>query len=304
MSAIPDATWTDWTPPREGGEFSLRDLARSRYFLWRLELVSANDRGPEVHAVEISYLQSNQQPQLDQLTVLEPGQILVPSNFNPQNQVFEPASPNREGIFTTLRDSSEARGLKTLWKRGYRTLRWTARDPNEDEITFEVEVRRELPPGQAPAGQDDAEGWLVMEEELEDERYSFDASVLPDGLYRFRVTASDARGNAGAQALTASRISEVVVIDHTPPGLGTVERDGARLRVTIEDTWNIVREAVISVDAGPWENAKAGDELLDSRREMLELEPKKGARLLLLRLTDAAYNVMTYDLSQHLEGRR
>jgi hypothetical protein len=294
MSALPDATWTDWSAPRQGREISLRDLDRSRYFQWRLELESANDRGPEVHAVEISYLQSNQQPQLDELTVLEPGQILVPSNFNPQSQVFEPASPNREGIFTTLQESGESRGLKTLWKRGFRTLRWAARDPNEDEITFEVEVRRE----------EDAEGWLVMEEELEEERYSFDVSVLPDGLYRFRVTASDARGNVGAEALTATRTSEVVVIDHSPPALLTVKPDGARLRVEIEDPWNIVREAVTSVDAGPWETAKADDELLDSRRETLLLEPQKGARLLLLRLTDAAYNVMTYDLSQHLEGRR
>jgi hypothetical protein len=294
MSALPDATWTAWSKPREGREISLRDLPRSRYFQWRAELESSNDRSPEVHAIEISYLQSNQVPQLDELTVLDPGQILVPANFNPQNQVFEPATPNREGIFTTLKDSSESRGFKTLWKRGYRTLRWTARDPNDDEITFEVEVRRE----------DDVPGWLVMEEELEDERYSFDASVLPDGLYRFRVTVSDERGNVGAEALTATRTSEVVVIDHSPPVLGTVKRDGARVRVAIEDTWNIVREAVTSVDAGPWESAKADDELLDSRREMLLLEPKKGAKLLLLRLTDAAYNVITYDLSEHLEGHR
>ncbi len=103
-----------------------------------------------MHAVEISYLQSNQPPQLDELAVLEPGQILVPSNFNPQNQVFEPAYPNREGIFTTLAETKDNRGLKPLWKRGFRTLRWTARDPNEDELTFAVDVRRE----------DDADGWL------------------------------------------------------------------------------------------------------------------------------------------------
>jgi hypothetical protein len=294
MSALPDATWSDWSAPREGREISLRDLERSRYFQWRAELESSNDRSPEVHGVEISYLQSNQRPVLEELSVLDPGQILVPSNFNPQNQVFEPASPNREGIFAPLRDVPAERGLKTLWKRGFRTLRWTARDPNDDEITFAVDVRRE----------DDPEGWLEMEDELEEDRYSFDASVLPDGLYRFRVTASDGRGNVGAEALTASRTSEVAVIDHTPPTVASVDADGRRLRAVIEDAWNIVREAVWSADAGPWENAKAQDELLDARRETLVLEPPAGASLLLLRLTDAAYNVMTYDLSSHLEGKR
>jgi hypothetical protein len=304
MSALPDATWTEWSAPREGREISLRDLERNRYFQWRVELESQNERSPEVHAVDVSYLQSNQRPQVDELTVLDPGQILVPANFNPQNQVFEPAAPNRDGIFTTLREPGEPRGLKTLWKRGYRTLRWTARDPNEDEITFRIEVRREAPPSPGTAGLDDPDQWLTMEKELEEDRYSFDASVLPDGLYRFRVTASDARGNVGAEALTASRTSEVVVIDHSPPTLVGVARDGDRLRVEIEDEWNIVREAVSSVDASPWDTATVDDGLLDSRREVLMLDPKTGARLLLLRLTDAAYNVMTYDLSQHLQGRR
>ncbi len=294
MSALPDSTWSDWSEPRQGYEISLRDLEPSRYFQWRAELESASEKSPEVHAVEISYLQSNQPPQLDELAVLEPGQILVPSNFNPQNQVFEPAYPNREGIFTTLAETKDTRGLKPLWKRGFRTLRWTARDPNDDELTFAIDVRRE----------DDAGGWLRMEDELEDERYSFDATVLPDGLYRFKVTVSDVRGNDGAEGATATRTSEAVVIDHSPPSIGAVKAERGRLRVEIEDPWNIVHEAVTSVDAAPWENAKVDDGLLDSRRETLVLEPAKGARLLLLRLTDAAYNVMTYDLSQQLEGRR
>jgi sugar lactone lactonase YvrE len=294
MSALPDSTWTDWSAPSQGHEISLRGLDASRYLQWRAELESASEKSPEVHAVEISYLQSNQPPQLDELAVLEPGQILVPSNFNPQNQVFEPAYPNREGIFTTLAENKDNRGLKPLWKRGFRTVRWTARDPNEDELTYTVDVRRE---------NDDA-GWLSMEDELEEERYSFDATVLPDGLYRFRVTVSDERGNDGAAGATATRTSEAVVIDHTPPVIAKVESNGGALRVEIEDPWNIVREAVTSVDAAPWENAKVDDGLLDSRRETLVLEPEKGARLLLLRLTDAAYNVMTYDLSQQLEGRR
>jgi hypothetical protein len=294
MSALPDSTWTEWSTPQQGKEISLRGLDASRYLQWRVQLESSSEQSPEVHAVEISYLQSNQPPQLDELTVLEPGQILVPSNFNPQNQVFEPAYPNRDGIFTTLAETKDNRGLKPLWKRGFRTLRWTARDANDDELTFAIDVRRE----------DNPDGWLSMKDELEEERYSFDATVLPDGLYRFKVSVSDARGNDGAPGATATRTSEAVVIDHSPPTTAKVANEGGRLRVEVEDSWNIVREAVISVDAAPWENAKVDDGLLDSRRETLLLEPEPGARLLLLRLTDAAYNVMTYDLSQQLQGRR
>ena len=59
-----------------------------------------------------------------------------------------------------------------------------------------------------------------------------------------------------------------------------------------------------SADAAPWEPAKASDGLIDSRRETLVLEPAKGARIVLLRLTDAAFNVNTFDLTRYLEGRR
>jgi hypothetical protein len=135
---------------------------------------------------------------------------------------------------------------------------------------------------------------------------------------------SDERGNDGGPGANATRTSEAVVVDHSPPTIGRVTRDGAApssapkktsapgvvsttregaLRVEVEDSWNIVREAVWSADVSPWENARVDDGLLDSRREVLVLEPEKDAKLLLLRLTDAAYNVFTYDLSQHLAGR-
>ncbi len=56
----------------------------------------------------------------------------------------------------------------------------------------------------------------------------------------------------------------------------------------------------MSVDAGEWRPAPAADGLLDGRRETLELEVPEGARLVLLRVTDAAFNVTTFDLSDRL----
>jgi hypothetical protein len=70
--------------------------------------------------------------------------------------------------------------------------------------------------------------------------------------------------------------------------------------VVLEDAWNPLRAAEVSVDAGEWQPAPAADGLLDARRETLEIEVPAGARLLLLRATDAAFNVQTFDLSEHL----
>ncbi|HEV7519189.1 MAG TPA: hypothetical protein VGR07_23110, partial [Thermoanaerobaculia bacterium] len=97
VSAEPDKTWSPWTAPREGDEISLADLPRGRYVQWRAELRSGSGGSPRLYSTELSYRQENLAPHVDALAVLEPGQILVPANFNPGNQVFEPAHPNREG---------------------------------------------------------------------------------------------------------------------------------------------------------------------------------------------------------------
>ena len=292
MSSEPDRTWLDWSEPREGNDISLSDLESGRYLQWRLELASDNGTTPTVRAVELSYLQINQRPEIEDVTVLDPGKILVPSNFNANNQVYEPAHPNRDGIFTTIATERKRdnRSLKTLWKRGFRTVRWKATDPNEDELRYTVFFRREEDPGT----------WLPMAEDLEEQRYSFDSTVLPDGHYRLRVEASDEASNVAGEDRRASKTSDLIVVDHTPPSLGEVRRQSA-IEVTVEDALSPLREAVYSFDAKQWQDATAADGLVDSRRETFLLGEAEGSRLLLLRVTDAAFNVITYDLTRYLE---
>lgn len=300
VSSDPDRTWSQWSEPRApspSGEVSLEGLPRGRYVQWRAVLgAGRSESSPRIDSVELTYRQENLRPRVTSFTVLDPGEILVPAGFNPTQQVFEPVSPNREGIFTTLDDGSagsEAR-TKTLWKKGYRSLQWEVEDPNEDELVYAVHFRR---------GDDDgtADGsWLPVVEELEETHYSFDATVLPDGLYRFRLTASDAEENAPGEGLAGDELSEPVVVDHTPPRLVEAERSGGTLRVVLEDEWNPLRTAEVSVDAEEFEPAPAADGLLDGRREALELAVPEGARLVLLRVTDAAFNTVTFDLSDRL----
>ena len=59
-----------------------------------------------------------------------------------------------------------------------------------------------------------------------------------------------------------------------------------------------MRRAAVSVDAGEWRPVRAADGLLDGRRETLRVEVPEGTRLLLLRVLDAAFNVVTFDLSR------
>jgi hypothetical protein len=315
VSAEPDRTWSPWTPSQAlepDAELALTDLPRGRYVQWRAELRADRETSPRLWGAELSYRQENLKPRIDQLAVLEPGQILVPSNFNPSNQVYEPAHPNREGIFTSIGQPSGDDGggrTKPLWKQGFQTLRWSATDPNDDQLVYDLAFRPANGAETENAAQAGEEGWLTVAEDLDDDWYSFDATVLPDGVYRFRLRASDGPANDPESALVVERTSDPVVVDHAPPVLGDAKREGERLRVTVRDAASPLREAVYSVDAKEWKPVQAADGLLDGRTETLWIEPgeaiqdaggdpKKGGSLILLRLTDAAFNVTTFNLSQ------
>lgn len=288
-AAFPDATWSDWTTPRSGDEVTVPALDPARYLQFRLHLSGNGERSPRVEGVELSYRQLNSRPRIERFGVLDPGQVLVPTSFNPADQVYEPASPNRAGIFTTLvpppaRDDGR---LKTVWKRGMRTLRWKGSDPNQDELEAVIEVRRE-----------GSEAWLPVVEEWRDDYYAFDASVLPDGRYRFRLTLSDRRGNPGEEPLVATEESEAVVFDQTPPTRSALSRQGAGFRLAVADALSPLRDAAISFDAGEWRPLAPADGMLDGIGEQLELPAAPpGTRTVLVRVGDAAFNYATFDLS-------
>jgi hypothetical protein len=288
LASTPDATWSDWSPATSGREIALASVRPGRFVQWRLELDATAGVEARVTSVEISYRQNNAQPTIEKFGAMDPGQVLVPSSFSVGDQVYEPAHPSREGIFTRLEPESHSNGsrLKTLWRHGFMTLRWEASDANDDPLAFGLEFRRDGSPGD----------WLVMEADLADTHYSFDATVLPDGVYRFRLEASDRPGNTEETALAVSETSEPIVIDHSPPALESVRVGGGRARVVLVDALSPVRRAEVSVDVGEWKAVVPSDGLLDGRREVLAIDLPDGAEMVLLRVMDAAFNSATFDL--------
>jgi len=287
MSSEPDATWSSWGASAAGTEVSLADVPPGRFLQFRAEMASESP-SPTLTEITVSYRQKNLAPVIRKLEVLSAGQVLVPANFNAASQIFEPVSPNKEGIFTSLVPERERdnQRLKTLWKRGFRTLRWESDDPNDDELTYRLDFRPE-----------DATGsWYLIADAMTDTYFSFDATVLPDGIYRFRVTASDEASNGNGRALDGERTSGPVTVDHTPPVLASVEHQGGRVRVVVSDAMNALRQADYSLDGESWVAAEPVDGLLDGRRETFEIDAGQEADLVLFRVMDSFFNLPTFDL--------
>ena len=290
MSSDPDRTWSDWSPWQSGIEVSLAQLSAGRYFQWRAELEADGGESPSLSEVLISYKQANLPPRIESFTVMEPGQVLVPANFNPAQQVYEPVHPDRQGIFTVLEAEppNENRRLKTLWKKGYRTLQWKSEDPNEDELFFDLEFHRV-----------DGNGdWLPMVGDLRDSHHSFDATALPDGRYRFRLIVRDRVRSEESEVQRSEEISEPVLVDNSVPELIGFERQTTGLEVEVSDQWSPLRRAEFSLDAGEWLPVRPVDGLLDGQHERLLVDLPDSGKLVLLRLMDAAFNVVTFDLSE------
>lgn len=277
FSAAADDSWSDWTATQPC--FSARVTAPpARYLQWQIELGPAG----AVESLRVAYRQFNQPPQIDEITVHEPAEVFL-KGPPPSDRAISVTHPTRAGIFTTL-DSEPSDLSVRLGKKyylvGYQTVSWKASDPNNDPLLFDVELQR--------AGQD--RFWPVASR-LESSSVSIDAHALADGLYRFRVTASDGQANPEAPA-SARLLSRWLVVDNTPPRID-ITRRGEVWVISVEDASSPLAIVEYNRDGERWVPLTPEDGLLDGRRESFRLPAAKGPRLLTVRAVDSHHNRAT-----------
>lgn len=285
MSEKPDGTWSEWVTPGPSGAFA---APSARYFQWRAELSAApSGEAPVVERVEISWAERNARPIVENLTVLEPGAVFPRPGATSGPAVLSVTNPDENGAFAGLespKEGIEATGKK-LFRKGFRTVTWKGTDPNGDSLRYDLEVRRDGSPS-----------WFAIRREVEDAFVSFDTTPLPDGRYRFRVTASDKASNAEGEALSAIEESDLALVDGTPPVLTILDRkvagDRILLRVKVVDALSPLARAEGTVSADRWRPLAAADGALDGIEEELTLSVPKpaGPSFLAIRAVDASGN--------------
>ncbi len=285
-TAQPDDAWSAWTAAQPCGPGPVK-APLARYLQWKLELAPPPGGETTVDGVVVAYRQVNLPPEVKDLTVHDPGEVFLKSPPSSE-RIVDVRHPDLSGIFTTLDDDAkdaETRLGKRYYRVGYQTLSWKVEDANSDPLRFTVEVQRR-----------GSDRWMPVRTDLESTSLALDTQALPDGLYRFRLTATDAPANPASPG-TTSALSSWVVVDNTAPHI-TARREGDAWVVAIEDALSPLTIVEWSRDADAWRPVTAEDGVIDGRRETVRIPASAGAHLLSVRAVDDHHNRATIALEE------
>ncbi len=220
------------------------------------------------------------------MAVQDPAVVFISSSYPSAPQVVEATNPDEYGIFTSLdtpRDKNDPG--KKVFRKGFRTVNWRARDENGDSLRYTVSFRRK-----------GASQWLRLRENMEETSLNFDTSQLPDGLYELRVVATDAQDNPDTP-LTDEKEGVEFRVDNAPPAIAfTTEGDEVVIRIT--DKASPIGKVEYSIDAQKWIRLIPVDGISDSPSETYRLKRSAVAgKFVIVRAVDAFYNVGTESIT-------
>lgn len=282
-TAIPNDTWSAWSAPYTDASGSLITSPNARYLQWRATLYSGGGASPVLTSVTAAYLPRNLRPEITRLTVHSPGTAF--------QQSYSTSDPPIAGLDerSSRRPAPAGTVGRETYRQGIRTFRWQASDENQDPLEYSVSYQR--------AG--DAE-WRVLSSGLLDTVFAWDTTTIPDGAYRVKVAASDARGNAPGAALVGERDSAVFDVDNSPPRIEVAarRREGGRvvLPFTVRDAQSPVQQVEIRAGSGDWRVVYPLDGVPDGLVERFEVvldDAGAGGAPVVIRASDALRNTVS-----------
>ena len=294
-TAAPNDTWSAWSDPYTDPDGSQMTSPRSRYLQWKAEL-SGGDAAPTLLSVTAAYLPRNLRPRIATLTVHDPGVAFQQpfasgdpplAGLDGGAQVRDGAASGAASAWSANGETRQATLGRRVYRKGLRTIQWTASDPNNDLLRFDLLYRAEADVA-----------WRALRTGVDDLIFTWDTTSAPDGTYLVRVVASDARSNAPGAALTGLAESTPFDVDNSPPRIDVVPPmpGGAAATVTfaVSDTHSAVRRVEYSLDTEHWQLLFPLDGIADSQTERFSVSVDTDSiDRLVLRATDAMDNAAT-----------
>jgi hypothetical protein len=252
----PDETWSDWSAEQADAEQTHVTVPTARFLQYRVTLATENPAvSPSLGSLTLRYATTNQPPEVTSIEV-----------------------PDLDAV--TLDNPKKLK------------IKWAAVDPNEDELTYSLFVKK-----------DGWKEWVQLEDNLTKTEYEWDTTTTPSGIYQVKVVASDRKDNPEGDALTGERISAAVPVSHTPPAVTVkvvkVEGDQAVIEATASDPLVRLSSASFAVNGKTWINVFPVKGLFDSKTETFKFKTealKPGTYVLVLKVRDAAGNVGAGDV--------
>jgi outer membrane protein assembly factor BamB len=260
----PDDTWSAWSAP-----VTRADLVKSppaRYLQLRARF--GQDPGAELSELTIPFVTDNLRAVLTEVT--------AGSSSETQTGIQASGGP------------IEAKPSPTL------ALSWKVDNPDKDELRYRIEYRL--------IGTTQWFDVLPPRERLTKTSYSWNTSDMPEGRYRIRVTASDEISNPPGRAKQHELISDVLLIDNTPPVIEGLQLVGRTLRGTAVDGLGPISRIEVSVvGTDDWIPFFPRDGVFDEEREAFEIDltsvAPAGPALVSIRVYDAANNAVVRNVT-------
>ncbi len=290
-SALPDSTWSDWSPAYVSPAGTEVVSPSARFVQWKARL-SRQTRGgsPLLESVSLAFLPSNLPPEVRKVEVNPPGVVIqkppLPADPDAAGTAFSNPPVPPEG--TEFASPFPAIPGKKIFQKGMRSLSWEASDPNSDTLRFDLLFRGE-----------GEQAWKPLARGILERYFEWDSCRMPDGRYRIKVQASDAPSNPSGTEKRGEEITPSFVVDNAPPQVESSwkkDEKGSAVEVRVTDRTSPVRALEYSLDAAPWIPAAPVDGISDSLSEVYRIPLERlpaGEHTVLLKAADAEGNVGT-----------
>ena len=275
-SEEPDGTWSPWGKWLPDADGSPVDSPPARFLQYRVRLSTKDPaQTPVFRRLELAYLGANLPPRITTLSM------------TPADDPEKGGKPAKGAEAGASGDSASAGSAGRL------QIVWGAEDPNADDLDYTLEFRGE-----------GERNWKMLAEQTTETKHVWDTTLVPDGIYELRLTASDAPSNAAGEAKRHEKRSDYFRVDNTPPVIEKLEAKVdvggvVRVKSTATDGAGRVRGARYSLDGGSLERVNAKDGIADGASEEFHFE--------LDGLTDGEHTlvlVVEDDAGNHVAGKQ
>lgn len=282
----PDRTWAEWASLAGEGGVYRNPLPPSRFMQYRI--LFDDESIPPVHQVRFFSRTQNLAPLITSIKILESGyeaRTFTSQSTAPNVDLARSLNSGVDAEFEKLENKPDQ--VKLFPKPGSRTVVWRSLDGNSDDLEYSVKL--------SALGEDT---WVTLADKQKENYLSFTTQGFADGYYRLRVIVTDDPSNPASEAKKGERISEVFLIDNTPPIIvvDQYRRNGDQvtLRLTASDSTSLIRSASYRLNGKDNDSIHPDDGILDETLENFTLtlkSPVDSKESLLVEIEDEVGNV-------------